>query len=366
MNHAEKNDFFELLRIAFGVPAQEFDSAQWQYLHSESLKQQIAGIIYRGICRLPCGKQPPKMLMFQWASEVEAIKGHNKLLNAEAARLTELFMAQGRKTAVLKGSANARLYPDPYMRNAGDIDLWVDGGRDSVLELLKKMGYEISAEHLKVDHHVHLDGKSGIVVEIHYKPSSGNWNPFSNARLMRYLEKEIQNVERVPEGFCVPSMKFALVMQLSHIQHHFLWEGIGLKQVVDYFVLLKQASEEDRRDVSALLSSLGLSKMGGALMWIMEYIWGLAPSQMICKPDAKNGQKVLSMIQSEGNFGRHCESNKGNHFFILWLKRRWRMIRMFWFAPVDVVCCELAYWKTFFKFIPLRIKMRRVSLRGVI
>ena len=185
MNHAEKNDFFELLRIAFGVPAQEFNSAQWQYLHSECLKQQIAGIIYRGICRLPCGKQPPKMLMFQWASEVEAIKGHNKLLNAEAARLTELFMAQGRKTAVLKGPANARLYPDPYMRNAGDIDLWVDGGRDSVLELLKKMGYEISAEHLKVDHHVHLDGKSGIVVEIHYKPSSGNWNPFSNARLMR-------------------------------------------------------------------------------------------------------------------------------------------------------------------------------------
>ena len=94
------------------------------------------------------------------------------------------------------------------------------------------------------------------MIEVHYKTSSGIFNPFANKRLQRFLEQEIERSEKVAEGFCVPSVKFTLVMQLAHIQHHFFKTGIGLKQLVDYYVLLQQVSDEERAEVSAMLRRL--------------------------------------------------------------------------------------------------------------
>ena len=375
MDRFENEALYELLRMAGDEGnspcclSHRLDSNEWEKLHSECLRQFITGVVYRGVCRLPRDQQPPIELAFQWASEVETIKGQNKLLNAEAARLTELFAAQGRKTAVLKGPANALLYPDSYMRQVGDIDLWVDGGRDSVCTLLKKMGYQISETDFDVFHHFHLyPTNNDISVEVHFRPSFGTWNPFTKKRILCFLEEEIQKVERVDEGFYVPSIKFALAMQLTHIMHHFIGEGVGAKQIVDYYILLKHSSEDDRREITAKLSSFGLLKICGALMWILGNVFGLDRSKMLCEPDEKHGKEMLAVIHEGGNFGYYAQNllnESSMNMAVRCLKHRWRNIRKFWFAPMDVFCCELDYWGSFIKSIPLRIKLRKFSLWNV-
>ena len=181
----------------------------------------MLGIAYAGIERLPKDAQPPMELAFQWASEAETVRGHNRMVNAEASRLTQFFAAAGRKTAVLKGPANAMLYPDPLSRQCGDIDLWVEGGRKNVLKLLKEKNL-IAGEHslmmlYAAPHHVDLaPGPDGIHVEIHFEPSSGNKDPFANRRMMRYLAGEIAKAGMAPGGFCVPSIRFALVMPVAY------------------------------------------------------------------------------------------------------------------------------------------------------
>ncbi len=368
----EKDALYELLRIALDderLPcsfSHKLTAGSWDNLHTECAKQLVTGVVYRAISRLPHDLQPPHKIVLRWALEAETIKGQNKLLNAEAARLTELFATQGCKTAVLKGPANALLYVDPYMRQAGDIDLWVDGGRDHVFAVMKKMGYKIHERDLCSSHQVHLDPEeNGVPVEIHYRPSSGIWNPFASARLLRFLEKEIQNVERGSEGFYVPSIKFALAMQLAHIQAHFIKDGIGFKQILDYYVLLKHSSEDDRREIANRLSNFGLLKVCGALMWIMGDVFKLDLSRMLCKPDEKRGRKMLAIIQKGGNFGIYemdSLNEISKNFVVRFLKHRWRSLRLIWFAPVDVVVSELDYWKEFFKSISVRIKLRRWSL----
>ena len=137
---------FTLIRLAFG--AGEGESAnfnvetaeEWSLLYSLAAKLSVVGIAYAGICKLPKDRRPPLDLAFQWASEAEAIRGHNRMVNDEAKRLTELFAGQGRRTAILKGAANARLYPDKFMRQCGDIDIWIDGGRDAVVAMLQDFG----------------------------------------------------------------------------------------------------------------------------------------------------------------------------------------------------------------------------------
>lgn len=105
----------------------------WRWLYREAARQSLLGV-----CWVPTDAMP-KDLALQWAAEAESIRGLNLLLNDEAARLTRLFADKSRKTAVLKGQANARLYPDKLARQPGDIDLWVEGGYKSVVELLKNM-----------------------------------------------------------------------------------------------------------------------------------------------------------------------------------------------------------------------------------
>ena len=372
MEHYENDVFFELLRIAVDggnshrCLSRNLSPEEWKNLHSECVKQLLVGIVYRAICLLPREQQPPLEIAFQWASEAEAIKGQNKLFNAESARLTELFGASGRKTAVLKGPANALLYPDPYIRQVGDIDLWVDGGRKSVCDLLKKLGYEISDMDFGVSHHFHLyPVKNGIPVEIHYRPCTGTWNFFTRKRVLRFLESEIQHVERVSDGFYVPTIKFALVMQLTHIQRHFVSDGVGFKQIIDYYILLKNSSEDERREISSKLSYFGLFKAGGALMWILGYVFGLDKSKMLCEPDEKRGKKMMAEIQNGGNFGTYAtdwSKEASMNFVLRWLKIRLRFIRKLWFAPIEVLSREVDYWIVFIKSIGFRIKMRRLSI----
>lgn len=372
MERFEKDALYELLRIALDDErspcsfSHKLIAESWDNLHTECAKQLVTGVVYRAICRLPHDLQPPHKIVLRWALEAETIKGQNKLLNAEAARLTELFAVQGCKTAVLKGPANALLYPDPYMRQVGDIDLWVDGGRDHVFAILKKLGYKIHEWDLNAPHHVHLDPEeNGIPVEVHYRPSFGTWNPFASSRLMCFLEKEIRNVERSCEGFYVPSIKFALAMQLAHIHVHFIRDGVGLKQILDYCMLLKHSSEDDRCEIAKELSNFGLLKVCKALMWIMGYVFELDEYMMLCKPDEKLGRKMLSLIQKGGNFGIYATDSLNEfsrNFVVRFLKHRWRNLHVFWFAPVDVLMCELEYWKRFARSISVRIKLRRLSL----
>ena len=364
---------FALLRLGLGtggaatdVPA--LSAEDWERLYSMAGEQSVLGIAYAGIERLPKDAQPPMELAFQWASEAETVRGHNRLVNAEASRLTELFAAAGRKTAVLKGPANAMLYPDPLSRQCGDIDLWVEGGRESVLALLKEKNLVADEGSLTklytAPHHVDLaPGPDGIHVEVHFDPSSGNLNPFSNRRMMRFLAAEIAEAGEAPGGFCVPSMRFALVMQMSHIQRHFLEEGIGLRQVVDYYVLLRNSTEADRDEVAARLRAFGVSHMAGALMWVLGEKLGLERDRMLCRPDPFRGRWLLSKVFAGGNFGLYAEEERG--LVRRWIARRWRLLRCLPFAPAEVFWTGVVFVKKLVKSIPLRIRLRKLSLEGL-
>ena len=387
-----ENSFFLLLRLAFG--ASEGESAnfnvetaeEWSLLYSLASKLSVVGIVYAGICKLPKDRRPPLDIAFQWASEAEAIRGHNRLVNDEAKRLTELFAGEGRRTAILKGAANARLYPDKFMRQCGDIDIWIDGGRDSVVELLLRLGlmeavtpdvpghkktYEEKYADAKKQiavfslHHVHLSHSAAKVsVEAHFKPSSGNLNPFTNRRLQRFLNAEIAKTELVPEGFYVPTLKFALAMQLSHIQRHFMAGGIGLKQLTDYYVLLQQANDSEREDLSRNLRRFGFSRVSGALMWVLGHIYGLERERMLCAPNENLGRRMLEVILSGGNFGFYYEA-KYRNFVTRWFGKRIRAIRFCPFSPVEVFWAEVAYWRNFARTIPIRIRLRKLSIRDL-
>ena len=360
---AEK--LYALLRAAMDGGA--FDEAltddAWRWLYREAARQSLLGV-----CWVPTDAMP-KDLALQWAAEAESIRGLNLLLNDEAARLTRLFADEGRKTAVLKGQANARLYPDKLSRQPGDIDLWVEGGYKSVVELLNDMklidGIGTTASEGKATasyHHVHIPAnEKGVVVEIHFRPASGNYNPITNRRLQRWLEQEIPQVTMVEEGFNVPTIKFALMMQLAHIQRHFLAGGIGLRHVCDYYLLLQQSTAEDRETIAPLLKKLGLAQTAGALMWVLAEVLRLDDARMIAPKDDYRGQWMLREIMAGGNFGRYSGRRQQNVFRRVWAGRV-RNLKMMRFDFWEMLWVELNFWKVVVQTLPERIRRRSWSL----
>lgn len=360
-----------LLRLALGVEKNSnmptLDAEEWASVYQMAKEQSVRGIAFEAVRRLNIEQCPPEELLFMWTAEAEQIKGRNKLIYEEAARLTKLFRQEGRRTAVLKGQANARLYPNPYSRQSGDIDLWVEGGRKSVSELVVKMGLT-KQKNLKVEtsyHHIHLPRlENGVTVEIHFRPSSGSHNPITNRRLQKFLVAEILKSEPCQEGFNMPTMAFALVMQMSHIQRHFLGGGIGLRHIIDYYELLTHTTQVVRADVAKRLKPMGLHWTAGAVMWVLGEVMHLSRGRMLIAPDEKRGQKMLDIIKAGGNFGKYGWQEEGSIWkrWFIWKRQTWSL----WsFDPWEIPWIEFRYWRIFFERIPLRIKHRTLSLNGV-
>ena len=135
MHHHSNEQFFSLLRYALGA-ASSFDAcpteAEWRYIYEQGVRQSVIALLFTAVNRLRDEQEPPLELTMKWATEAEDVRALNALLNSESKRLTDLFEAEGCHTAILKGQANARLYPDPMSRQPGDIDIFVDGGLERV------------------------------------------------------------------------------------------------------------------------------------------------------------------------------------------------------------------------------------------
>ena len=367
--------FFALLRLA--MTGEQFDSVptaeEWSEFYQMAGIQSVTGVCFTAFPRLPKAQQPPVELMVRWMGEAEDIRRMNELQNQEAARLTRLFTKAGRRSAILKGQANARLYPDRLSRQVGDIDIWVEGGKKGVVALLMELGLVTELGSTSVDgkptasyHHVHLPPtKDHIIVEVHFRPSSGNFNPFTNRRLQRWLEQEIGgSCQPVDEGFNVPSVRFALMMQLSHVQRHFLVGGIGLRHVCDYYWLLKNSTEEDRREVASHLSSFGLRFTASALMWVLREVLHLDEDLMLCQPDSYRGKWMMREMMEGGNFGKFA-IRQGHSTLRRILEGRWRSLRMMPFDFWEMLSLESRFWKMVVKTLPTRIRYRTLSLRNI-
>lgn len=332
----------------------DFLAEDWIELHHLAERQSVLGPLYSGVCQLPENQRPPKSLFFRWGMEAEAIRGLNKKMDATACRLTQIFAELGCRSVILKGQANALLYPDPGLRQSGDIDIWVEGGRLNVLEVLSKANLLESAS--VGLHDVTLPARRfGFPVEVHFQACSGNRNPFSNRRLQEYLNQELKRISPCTKGFNVPSTKFALVMQLSHIQRHFLTVGIGLRQIVDYYFLLISSTAEDRSEIRGLLDKFGLTRVAGALMWVLQDLLLLDNLYLLCSPDCSRGERFLADILEGGDFGQYSKRTRGS-LVGWWLKGKFRLISLLFFDFPEVSWQLFrSATETLFKF-PYRIR----------
>lgn len=337
--------FFALLRYSLGIDevfAHRLSAEDWAWMREEAIRQALVGVLYMGIRKMPEDLRPPRLLLMQWAFDAENIRGTNQKVNEVAVKLTRMFKERGRSSVILKGPANALLYPDPFVRSCGDVDIMLPGGRDSVVKLLTEMdlmdGATVNSLHIGL-----AESLFPVAVEVHYV-ASNTYSPFQNKRLHKFLADEFSSFTETSGGFCVPSARYALIMQLAHIKIHFFSVGIGLRQLIDYYFVLKSSTEDDRHEVSKLLKKFGLFRMAQAVMWLLEKVLHLDESFELCKPDENRGKMLLQVALNGGNFGAFDESAGGSIFKLL-LNHYARVPRLLKFDFFDELWREIGWPK---------------------
>ena len=320
--------FFDFLRFCIGsakeIPG-SLKEVDWKELYAIGKKQALLGVLFYGIQRLPKELAPEQKLLMQWMVMAEQIRKQNIRLFQDSVKVCQNFENEGFANCILKGQGNALLYPDPYMRTPGDIDIYLSGGRRKIMKYVD----QVCPNQVMRYHHVDFPVMK-TAIEVHFTPSY-MFCPIHNRRMQKWFEKvmdeQCNHRGSLPDGYGeihVPQVSFNVIYILSHLYRHIFTEGIGLRQLLDYyFVLVKWHTNltnltdsnkslpqmtQINTDLDTLrheLKYLGLWKFAQAVMFVMKEVFGLSEDRMIAPMDEKEGRFLLDEIMRGGNFGQY-------------------------------------------------------------
>ena len=390
---------FDILQFAIGNResiTKKLSHSDWLGFFEFCKKQALLGIGFTAVEKLHAkGVTCPLELRMKWMTMVFQIERQNTKLNNQCGKITSKFLHDGFSTCILKGQGNLLNYPEDLKmrRTPGDIDVWatpidddlfikdkgiaiaVQTGKEKV-EYIEYHGHKAVIEYVKMQHrlvgnqekpdmrilHIEAPQIDGTPIEVHFRPAFTR-SPLRFRRMDRWFKNHadecMQNNTNM--GFSVPTTSINVVYQLTHLFTHYLDEGLGLRQLLDYYYALKVWHNDvmeckdvqsqgmwseglgtpvmSALEVMAVLRSFGMAKFAAAVMWVLNEVFeneecilneecrmkkqrsaaeGKANEEctlsfapwMICEPNEKEGRKLLEEIMKGGNFGQYDERGK--------------------------------------------------------
>lgn len=333
-----ENLFFQLIQASTGTReclSYTPSADEWVKLFNMAKKQSLIGICFFGVQRLQA-QAPPEMLYLTWMGMAAKIQQRNEELRKIGEELISELQGYGMKVCILKGQSLSLYYNDLInLRQSGDIDIWVKN--KSLLELdahVKGLGMP---PHTTAAH-VSYEFKDGVEIELHAVPMffRSFWN---NRKFIQWAK-----------SFNGSQEEFYLAYMMVHMYHHVLFEGLGLRQVMDYYFVIKASLNLPLRNESIhnainTIKDLGMFKFASGIFWVIEYVFR-EPLHLFINitPNEKVGKLLLGEILCGGNFGHHDEKNKNLHGgtavgrSLNGLKRN---MKFFALGPAEILCSPL-------------------------
>lgn len=366
--------FFELLQVAVGnrerlsrVPT----AVEWSDLYEESERQAVTGILLQGIERLKASTDDtsnlPLELLLQWIGISEQIRQGNLSLTKHCKELQGKLVEIGHESSILKGQGVALYYDEPLrdLRQSGDIDIFVDCGLKGTIEIAHRLGVEKPEWDYK---HLHLKIWDDTEIEMHYRVEV-LLNLWKNRRLQKWFQKNNEQLFDERDGLVTPTISFNLFYILLHIYRHFLYEGVGMRQLMDYYFVLKNINLNANDNLNSstnytnqmnfaidAIKEFGMMRFARGVMWIMKEVYGLERKYMYCKPLESEGRFILGEVMAGGNFGHHDQRLQHGGGKLNTVKQicrhNWHLMSHY---PADVIWAPV--WFVWHKCWKLKTKM---------
>ena len=238
----------------------------------------------------------------------------NQQLNKVLETVVRKMKEKGINPILLKGQGIANLYPEPYLRTCGDIDLFIGSEKmEDAIESLKGYYHETT---LETDHPKHVEMVcQGIPLELHKTIINQEVepNPFIHEWTMQQMESpETRTVVVDGTEVAVGSELFDIVFQFYHMWRHYLKEGIGLRQVADWVLCINHTYDKiDTRELKSVLKSFKLLDKWQAFGCFIVRFMGLPRKKfpLYSSLVAYKSSVIAKEVIESGNFGRRSISS---------------------------------------------------------
>lgn len=257
---------------------------------------------------------------------------HN-LLNNTLIKVVSTLREGGVESVLLKGQGLARNYPQPELRQCGDIDLYVglenaEKAHDLLSPIAEKVDAKATIDHYK---HYHVIMPGGVEVEVHR---------YTDNHLTKKLEETYQaaSAKGTTEGLVVydfagtpvntPADDFNAFFIFNHLFHHFLTSGIGLRQFCDWMMFLHaRKGRLDLEYLGKLLSDMDMMKPWKAFGCVLVELLGMPEEEFPFYDSSQKGKvrKIVRRVLDEGNFGkeRSIYKNRGTNYLLNKTRSLW-------------------------------------------
>ena len=306
---------------------------EWEVVMQFASEQAINGMLVDAISQLTQGDGPSVSIKMRLITSQLQVERANLHMNSELLAFTDELNHRAIPYLLLKGQGVATLYPNPVHRVCGDIDLYVP------MEHLKEVHRGLIAfgavREAETRHHINYR-VNGIEWELHHSIYYFQRDE-RNHTFMRYVEEAMQEAPAfVTIGdrkvrVLPPTMNVLLL--LSHIVDHFYSQGVGMRQLCDYALMLHhKRGEINGIKLIQALEELSLTRAYRVFGYICTYYLGLSEEDIELRPTDREIQlahRVMADCLKGGNFG-HADSNRRQTlwqkvvFYTRFIRRLWR------------------------------------------
>lgn len=307
-----ETQYFALLRAAlWGTPVSVDDAIDWQGV-MQLAQLHANNVLISGVAlQLPAGQQPNAEQQMQMQNAMRSNLFKQLNLRQILAMAVEALRKDGIEPVLLKGFGLAQLYPNPNLRQFGDIDLFVglDRFHEACAVLRTLPGGYNWGEEVDAGHQYNIEfGR--YPMEIH-RVSAEVVDPDEYAIYAQMehdgLVEHSQKVDFDGLEITIPSKEFMVFYTFFHAWHHFLTSGVGWRQITDVAMTLHAYHGQlDTEKLRRWLADMHLMQPWQTFGWLMVNCLGLSEAEMpfygaACR---RRAQKLYRRIMEEGNFKR--------------------------------------------------------------
>lgn len=251
---------FRLLRNVLGCERYSspvcLNDDEWVSLYYIAQRQNTTSMIYKVISSEETNIGFDTKM--NWATQALHVQELNRKHILVLERLKDALAVYGIRIMVLKGIGLASLYPDPLLRECGDIDIWCFGEYERANDIIDGLG--ASGRHADTKHcSFRLEG---INIENHRRFN----RDFNKANIVVGTDLDtLIEVAPVPlpttEGVVMPNPTANAIFLMIHMLNHLAWSGIKVRHLVDWTVFVNSYFDQvDWEHVIRLWRDAGLTR----------------------------------------------------------------------------------------------------------
>lgn len=300
------------------------DNIDWKRLFRLATGQGVIAIVTDGIQKIietadnkqkDTLPQQKKNNLYNAIGQAITIENTCRSQYVSAIKLSKLWKENGIRTMVLKGIAFGSYYPNPIHRPCNDMDCYLCGKYDEGNGVIERLGINVNKEDYRhatfFYENLHVENHK-ICTTVRGRKQRKVFEKY----LRDLLEKEPTTL--IPEsGLEIPCPLFNALYFLQHAHRHFLREGITLRYVCDWAMIVDKCSTKiDWLEFKVVAEQNDILSFAESMTRLAYFVCGIKCNELVKDYNIQSQDRMMlddcyaiaqNAIKYGNRFKAHCQ-----------------------------------------------------------